>query len=54
MSRILGFLRLKPVSAGEVSESLGLAPSEVARYLHDMAEQGLIAFNASQTLVAAA
>jgi coenzyme F420-reducing hydrogenase delta subunit len=54
MSRILAFLRLKPMSAGEVCERLRLDPSEVARHLHDMAEQGLIAFNASQALVEAA
>lgn len=54
MSRILGFLRLKPGSAGDVSENLGLHPSEVARHFHDMAEQGLIRFNENQALVAAA
>ncbi|MBI3704161.1 MAG: hydrogenase iron-sulfur subunit [Rhizobiales bacterium] len=54
MSRIMGFLRVKPVSAGEISESLGLDPSEVARHLHDLAQQGLIWFDESQTLVAAA
>jgi coenzyme F420-reducing hydrogenase delta subunit len=54
MSRIMGFVRPKTVSAGEISESLGLDPSEVARHLHDLAQQGLISFDESQKLVAAA
>ena len=54
MSRIMGFLRLKAVSAGEISEGLGLNPSEVARHLRDLARQGLIMFDENQSLVAAA
>ena len=54
MSRIMGFVRLEPVSAGAISEGLGLNPSEVARHLHDLAQQGLIWFDEDQTLVAAA
>jgi len=54
MSRIMGYVRLTPVSAGEISESLGLNPSEVGRHLHDLAQQGLILFDESQTMVAAA
>ena len=54
MSQIMGFVRRKPVSAGEISESLGLNPSEVARHLDDLAEHGLIWFDENKTLVAAA
>ena len=54
MSRIMGFLRTEPVSAGEISESLGLNPSEVARHLQDLAQLGLIWFDEGQTLVVAA
>jgi F420-non-reducing hydrogenase iron-sulfur subunit len=54
MSRIMGFLRRKAVSAGELSEGLGLDPSEVARHVDDLAQQGLIRFDDNQTLVAAA
>ena len=53
MSRIMGFLRKKPVPAVEISGSLDLEPSEVARHLHELTEQGLIKFDAGQTLVAA-
>jgi len=54
MSRIMGYVRLKPVSAGQISESLGLDPSEVSRHVHDLALQGLISFDESKTIVAAA
>jgi len=50
----MGYVRLKPVSAGEISESLDLNPSEVARHLHDLAQQGLVWFDKSQMTVAAA
>ncbi|MGC2776733.1 MAG: hydrogenase iron-sulfur subunit [Bradyrhizobium sp.] len=54
MSRIMGVVREKPVSAGALSEGLGLAPSDVAKHLHVLAELGLIWFDESQALVAAA
>jgi len=54
MSQIMALLREKPLSAGEISESLGLKPSEVSRHLHDLARQGLIRFDESQKLIAAA
>ena len=54
MSRIMGLVRLKAVSAGEISKGLGLDPSEVARHLDDLAEQGLVKFDENQALVAAA
>jgi len=54
MSRIMGFLRAKPVPAVEISGGLDLDPSEVARHLQELAHQGLIKFDAGQSLVAAA
>ncbi|MBI4290844.1 MAG: hydrogenase iron-sulfur subunit [Betaproteobacteria bacterium] len=54
MSRIMGILRAKAASAGEISESLGLAASDVARHLDELSQQGLIRFDEDQTLVAAA
>ena len=54
MSRIMGFLRVKPVPALEISGSLDLDPSEVARHLQELAHQGLIKFDEGRELVAAA
>jgi coenzyme F420-reducing hydrogenase delta subunit len=42
MSCIMNLLRVKPVSAAELSAGLGLNASEVARHLDDLAGQGLI------------
>jgi coenzyme F420-reducing hydrogenase delta subunit len=54
MSRIMGCVRRKPLSAGEISDSLGLDPSAVAKHLDELAQLGLIAFDESRTLVATA
>ena len=48
MSQIMTLLREKPLSTGEISETLGLDPSEVARHLNSSARQGLIEFDESQ------
>ena len=53
MSRIMGFLRKKPVAAMEIPRSLDLEPSEVARHLQQLTERGLITFDRGQRLVAA-
>jgi DNA-binding transcriptional ArsR family regulator len=53
MSRIMGFVRKKPVAAMEIPGSLDLEPSEVARHLQQLTERGLIKFDAGETLVAA-
>ena len=53
MSRIMGFIRKKPVPAVELSSGLDLDPSEVARHLQELTEQGLVKFDARRTLVAA-
>jgi F420-non-reducing hydrogenase iron-sulfur subunit len=48
VSQILLLLREKPLSAGEISEILGVDPSEVSTRLNDSARQGLIEFDQSQ------
>ena len=53
MSRIMGFLRKKPVPAMEIPGNLDLAPAEVARHLQHLSERGLIKFESGQALVAA-
>ena len=48
MSQIMVLLREKPLSTGEISEILGLNPSEVTRHLNSSARQGLVRFDESQ------
>lgn len=48
MSEILLLLKEKPLSAGEISEILGVDPSEISNRLNDSARQGLIEFDEIQ------
>jgi F420-non-reducing hydrogenase iron-sulfur subunit len=48
MSQILLLLRERPLSTGEISEILGLSPSEVSRYLNSSAKEGLVRFDEIQ------
>ncbi|MBI2230731.1 MAG: helix-turn-helix transcriptional regulator, partial [Deltaproteobacteria bacterium] len=48
MSQILLLLRERPLSAGEISEILGVDPSEISTHLNDSARQGLIEFDERQ------
>ncbi|MBP1649357.1 MAG: hypothetical protein H6Q30_2802 [Bacteroidetes bacterium] len=54
ISGILALLREKPRSTGELSDALGLTPSEVSRCLNSSAKQGLTKFDASQKRFVAA
>ena len=45
ISRIVAALRERPLSTGEISEELGLVPSEVSVYLKSSARQGLVHFD---------
>ena len=45
ISQILLHLRERPLSTGEISEILGLSPSEVSRYLNSSAREGLVRFD---------
>jgi F420-non-reducing hydrogenase iron-sulfur subunit len=48
ISQILLLLRERPLSTGEISEILGLSPSEVSRYLNSSAKEGLVRFDEIQ------
>jgi coenzyme F420-reducing hydrogenase delta subunit len=54
ISQIMALLRLKPRSTGEISEILGVSPSEVSRHLSISAKQGLARFDESQKRFVAA
>lgn len=45
ISRIMSLLREKPLSTGEISEGLGLNPSDVSRCVNHSARQGLVRFD---------
>jgi F420-non-reducing hydrogenase iron-sulfur subunit len=48
VSQIMLVLREKPLSTGEISEIIGLTPSEVSVYLNSSARQGLIRYEESE------
>lgn len=48
ISQIMLVLREKPLSTGEISEIIGLAPSEVSVHLNSSARQGLIRYEESE------
>jgi len=48
ISQILLLLRERPLSTGEISEILGLSPSEVSRHLNSSAKDGLVRFDEIQ------
>lgn len=48
VSQMMMLLREKPLSTGEISEALGLTPSEVTRHLNVSARQGLVRFDENQ------
>ena len=48
ISQIILLLRERPLSTGEISEILGLSPSEVSRYLKSSAREGLVRFDEIQ------
>jgi DNA-binding transcriptional ArsR family regulator len=52
MSRIMGFVRKKPVAATEIPAGLDLEPSEVARHLRHLTERGLVKFDPGQLVAA--
>lgn len=45
ISQIMSLLREKPLSTGEISEVLGLDPSEVSKCVNNSARQGLVRFD---------
>jgi F420-non-reducing hydrogenase iron-sulfur subunit len=54
ISQIVALLRERPLSTGEISEELGLVPSEVSLYLKGSARQGLVHFDEDQKRYVAA
>jgi coenzyme F420-reducing hydrogenase delta subunit len=48
ISQIMLLLREKPLSTGEISETLGLNPSEVSRHMNSSSRHGLVRFDQSQ------
>jgi len=48
MSQMMASLREKPLSTGEISEILGVDPSEVSIHLNSSTRQGLVRFDESQ------
>ena len=46
VSRIVSLLGERPSSTGEISERLGLSPSEVARHMRNSSRQGLVRYDA--------
>lgn len=45
MGQILQLLKEKPLSTGEISESLSLDPREVSRHMNSSSRQGLVKYN---------
>ena len=54
ISQMIGLLREKPRTTGELAELLGLTPSDIARHANISARQGLCRFDESKNQVAAA
>jgi DNA-binding transcriptional ArsR family regulator len=48
ISMILTLLGEKPLSTGEMSEALGLSPSEVSRHMNSSSRQGLVRYDTEQ------
>jgi DNA-binding transcriptional ArsR family regulator len=45
VSQITSLLRERPLSTGEIADSLGLSPSEAARHMNDSSSQGLVRYD---------
>lgn len=54
MSQIIGLLREKPLSTGEIAKALGLTPSEVSRHLSSSTRQRFIRYDEGQKCYALA
>jgi Mn-dependent DtxR family transcriptional regulator len=48
VSQIMLLLQEKPLSTGEISEILGLNPSEVSKHLNSSSRQGLVRYDESR------
>ena len=54
ISQILMLLAEKPLSTGEISERLGLHPSDVSRHMNSSCRQGLVSYDLDQKCYALA
>lgn len=54
ISQIMLLLREKSLSTGEISESLGLTPSEVSKYMNSSSRQGFVRYDESRKCYAIA
>jgi len=54
ISQIMLLLREKPLSTGEISENLGLNPSEVSRHMNSSSRQGFVRYDESEKCFALA
>jgi DNA-binding MarR family transcriptional regulator len=45
VSQIVSLLQEKPLSTGEISETLGLNPSQVAKHMNSSSRQGLVKYD---------
>ena len=54
ISQIMLLLREKPLSTGEISEKLGLNPSEVSRHINSSSRQGLVKYDVNRKCYALA
>jgi DNA-binding transcriptional ArsR family regulator len=48
VSQILLFLREQPLSTGEMSEKLGLNPSDISRHMNSSTRHGMVRYDKSQ------
>jgi coenzyme F420-reducing hydrogenase delta subunit len=54
ISQIMLLLRERPLSTGEISETLGLNPSEVSKHMNSSSRQGLVRYDESRKCYALA
>ena len=54
ISQITSLLRERPLSTGEIADSLGLSPSDVARHMNSSSRQGLVRYDESRKCYALA
>ena len=54
MSQIMLLLRERPLSTGNISEMLGLSPSEISRHMNVSSRHGLVRYDESQKCYALA
>jgi hypothetical protein len=54
ISQIMLLLRERPLSTGEISEILGLNPSEVSRHMNSSSRQGLVRYDETRKCFALA